>query len=265
MTAEKLHDALTLLSTDLIEEADKKRSGKPKRIVWKRYVAMAACFALVLCSGLFCARLFRPKGTMESTPAEAAVMQAAEDARGFEFEEAPAEAQAAAPAAEAPAAMEEGANTAEDAQADTAAESSGTCVLLLYPGISQPQYIEAIPANTTACFSGNPAPKLFRSRSDLEVFRDESIRFELDNLMDACEGYNDVWFETHDLLLISLCGVPVSDRSEVTAIREQDGQWEIVVEKYQDSTEAERMDWHILFETEKNTIASEDVVTIVYE
>lgn len=107
MTAEHIHDALTLLPADLITETDRKRNRKPKVIVWKRYAAMAACFALVLCGGLFCMRLFSPKGSrMESAPAEAAIMQAAEDTNGFEYEAAPAEPQAAA-RAEVPEAKEE--------------------------------------------------------------------------------------------------------------------------------------------------------------
>lgn len=77
MTPEQIHDALTLLPSDLIAEVDKKRSGKPKVIVWKRYAAMAASFALVLCCGLFCMTHFVGLGGSKET---AAVMEAAEKA-----------------------------------------------------------------------------------------------------------------------------------------------------------------------------------------
>lgn len=146
MTPEHIHDALTLLPSDLIAEVDKKRSGKPKVIVWKRYAAMAACFALVLCSGWFCMQLFGPKGATESmkeVPAEAAMMQAAEEANGFGADSATPEAQAAAVCkeeaaeAEAPAAQEETLcalptapvredDTAEDVQTDTTNQSAST-------------------------------------------------------------------------------------------------------------------------------------------
>lgn len=52
MTADKLHDALTLLPADLIAETDRKRSRPRNVIPWKRYAAMAACFVLVLSTGL---------------------------------------------------------------------------------------------------------------------------------------------------------------------------------------------------------------------
>lgn len=271
MTAEHIHDALTLLPADLIAEVDRKRAQKPKRIVWKRYAAMAACFAAVLCGSLFCMRLFQlEKTSMAAAPAEAAVRQEQEKAYSFGGGTARPETEAAAaPAAEAPAEAEEtlcGLPTApvqeengtEDIRADTTA---GT----ICAGMSQPKYIEAVPASTTACFTGEPAPKLFRSRTDLESYRDDSIRFQPDNLMEACEGYDEAWFETHDLLLITLCGVPVSDRSEITAIRELVGAWEICVESYLDSTEAQRCDWHVLIETEKGLIADEDDILLVYE
>ena len=53
MTAEQLHDALTLLPADLIAETDKIRCAKPKILRWKPLAALAACFVLVLGSGWF--------------------------------------------------------------------------------------------------------------------------------------------------------------------------------------------------------------------
>lgn len=126
MTPEHIHDALTLLPADLIAEADKKRSGRPKVIVWRRYIAMTACFALVLCSGLFCMRMFECIGgaskEMAAAPAEMAVVEAAEDNRSFVAAPATPETQAAA--AEAPAAKEE--IEAGDVQTDTANQSAST-------------------------------------------------------------------------------------------------------------------------------------------
>ena len=42
MTADKFHDALTLLPSDLIAEADAVRSSRPKVLPLRRYAAMAA-------------------------------------------------------------------------------------------------------------------------------------------------------------------------------------------------------------------------------
>ena len=74
MTAEKLHDAITLLPADLIAEADVFRTQKAatRPIPWSRYLAMAACFAVVLSCSLFAAQLFAPKGATESAMQDAA-------------------------------------------------------------------------------------------------------------------------------------------------------------------------------------------------
>ena len=52
MTAEKLHDALNLLSGDLIAETDALRTQARKpQVHWQRWAAMAACLAVVLLAG----------------------------------------------------------------------------------------------------------------------------------------------------------------------------------------------------------------------
>lgn len=53
MNAEGFHDALTLLSPDLIAEADKCRQRTKAPARWKPLAAMAACFLLVLGAGWF--------------------------------------------------------------------------------------------------------------------------------------------------------------------------------------------------------------------
>ena len=83
MTAEHIHDALTLLPADLITETDAKRSRKDRVVAWKRYAAMAACFALVLCSGLLCLHLFGNMGRSAAETAEAPMLQAAENGSGI--------------------------------------------------------------------------------------------------------------------------------------------------------------------------------------
>lgn len=90
MTTEQLHDALTLLPADLVAAADRRRSRKIPVIRWQRWTAMAACLALILYAGSFCASLLAPKKTSSMADME---MAAAEQ------EAAPAE----APAAMAPA------------------------------------------------------------------------------------------------------------------------------------------------------------------
>ena len=58
MTPEKLQEAIGLLPSDLVAEADEKRNQLPKKkSQWKPIAAMAACFALVLACGLFLTRM----------------------------------------------------------------------------------------------------------------------------------------------------------------------------------------------------------------
>ena len=80
MTPDHIHDALTLLPSDLITEVDAKRQGTPKVIVWKRLAAMAACFALVLGCSWYALTLFG-SGATKQAAAEAPMMQAAPSLR----------------------------------------------------------------------------------------------------------------------------------------------------------------------------------------
>lgn len=275
MTPEHIHDALTLLPADLIEEADRKRSRKPKVILWKRYAAMAASFAVVLCCSWFCLRLFGPKGATESmkeVPTEAAVMQAPEAANGVA---AVRETQAAAEYdgdEAAPESAEEEmcalpTEAAENGGAGLQADSTSGSAPALHPGITLVQCMEALPgASTTACFSSAPAPKLFQSRSDLEAYRDKDIHpFDPEPVMEACEGYDDTWFQTHDLLLISVCSVPASQIPEIAAFYAEDGQWYVCIASDPDRAEAERKDWQFLIDAEKGLIDSADSIILINE
>lgn len=59
MTPEQIHDAITLLPSDLITAADKARSGPRKApIRFRGWVATAACAALVLMLGTFAMQMF---------------------------------------------------------------------------------------------------------------------------------------------------------------------------------------------------------------
>lgn len=263
MTAEHIHDALTLLPADLIAEADKKRCRKPRVIPWTRYASFAACFVLVCASGWFCMQLFAPKGATETAlqaPAEAAPMD--QNANSFlDADTAQKEA-----AAEAPAAMQKdicGLPTApaneEGVDESAAATASGSG--WNYAGMSPPRYVEAIPASSSACFTGEPKIHLFRSPEDLAAYQDQPIhQFDPSYLLEECSQYDEAWFENHDLLLVTLCGVPEGELPEILDIRHYESQWKIVVKDYRSSTDAPRQDWYILIGTEKDLIAAEEAL-----
>lgn len=91
MTPEKLHDAISLLPSDLISAADQARHQKPTaRPARRQLAAMAACFAVILTCGLFLRGFFLAGagGSSKSTaaptmgrpePMEAAPQQDAND------------------------------------------------------------------------------------------------------------------------------------------------------------------------------------------
>lgn len=88
MNAEQFHDALTLLSPDLVAEAEeiRQRSKAPRR--WKPLAAMAACFLLVLGMGAF--QLFVP-GYRSAAPETAMNMAEAAPEEAAQVEAAPVE------------------------------------------------------------------------------------------------------------------------------------------------------------------------------
>ena len=254
MTAEKFHDALTLLPADLVAEADKIRSGKPRIIPfpWKPYIA-AACLALVLLGGSLTRLQALPGISEQAAYEEAAMLQGSANA-AFD---------AAAPAAEAaPAEAEEGQLRTESIlEGAPASGSSNTSITAaspqLHPGIALLETLEAASDQSAACYSSEPKPKLFRSRAELETYAENSIRFQQDNLLETCASYDEGWFETHDLLLLTACRIPAGLVPEISDIRHSESQWKFVI--HAGSTdETELRDWHFLLSVEKDLISPED-------
>ena len=63
MTPEQLHDALGMLPADLIAETDKLRNRPVRKVLyWKKTLAAAACFLLIVGCGLFAMNSILPAG-----------------------------------------------------------------------------------------------------------------------------------------------------------------------------------------------------------
>lgn len=75
MNAEQFHDALTLLSPDLVAEADESRRHTKSRLHWKPLAALAACFLLVLGMGRL--RMMFPGYSASAPESAVAIMEAA--------------------------------------------------------------------------------------------------------------------------------------------------------------------------------------------
>lgn len=252
MTAETLHDALTLLPADLVAAADKKRNRKPIRIHWQRWTAMAACLAVILSFGLLLrGRLL--SGGAKSAAAEFTLQEARdncapEEAAAAQTPAAGTTADHGSPTAAAP-------RTESQLQDSAAAEDHG----IRY--VNTPDNL-----NTTACKIHGPEVNLLASREALEAYRDEwDGDYLLDELMTACEGYDDVWFQTHDLVLIPVYPVSADGSVTVTEVNEAEEGLEVHIAVSQSDEADEHTTWHILLETEKGLVPTADAVTLIFE
>lgn len=244
MTAETLHDALTLLPADLIAQADRKRNRNPVRVHWQRWAAMAACLAVILGFGL----LLRSRllyGGAKSASAEMSLQAAADNC-------APEE----AATAEAPAA---GAPTAAPPLQDSAVATIGSGQGIRYVNTPDNLY-------TTGCRVHGPEVTLIASREALDAYLDNwDLDYYLDELRTECQDYDDVWFADHDLVLIPIYPVSADGSVTVTEVTETENALEVHIAASQPDTDAECTTWHILLEAEKGRIASADAVTLIRE
>ncbi len=163
MTGEQFHDALTLLPEDLIARADAVRSRKPKTLHWRRYVSLAACCALlVLCGVLY-----------QNRPVKTA---------SNEIIKACSPADSAPEMAQAPASGDLGAMDA---------------------GIAAPQCLEIPDLSNRAEDAAFPTVSLFDNREALEEGLSEmGESWDISGLEMACEGFDERFFASQDLLLI---------------------------------------------------------------
>ena len=253
MTAEKLQDAISLLPSDLIAEADKKRCAKPTRIPWKRYAAMAACFAVVLSCGLFAMRVFAPKGSTEKYAMDAAAPMA---------QEAPA---AAAPMEE-PAAEE----AAPEYPASNSVSGSGTTSALTKDNAVISRSVETPLKPSTACFSSSTTTALVRSRAELDAYlADKDWIYDFTAFP---EDYDESWFEDHDLLILVVHASHAGTPWTVTAIEDVRGEdpmgldWFVYFSTHgEEQTDRESTCFHLLTELEKGMISPDESILTIAE
>ena len=163
MTGEQFHDALTLLPEDLVARADAVRSRKPKIIHWRRYVSLAACCALLV----LCGALYESRSAKSSSPEMVSAFRDADSAQRTD---------------EAPASGNSGAVDA---------------------GIAAPQCLEIPDLSNRAEDAAFPTVSLFDNREALEEGLSEmGESWDISGLEMACEGFDDSFFNSQDLLLI---------------------------------------------------------------
>lgn len=236
MTVEQLHDAIGLLPGDLLAETDRLRQApRPKKtVLWKPVLAMAACLALVL-TGWFW--WFQPKGSTGGT-ADAAFLQAA-------------------PAAGAP---ENGAAAEEaPAQADEAAPFRSESMVT----DSQP-FPDWVSTPRLTGEAGEPAAVLLQSPQDWQDYQTQmGEQFDLTELDSWLSALDESWFESQDLALIRVEQIPAEAQPQVTAITQEAGTLTVKIPRYDVSGDG--VCWHILVAVEKGSLDSGDQISLVME
>lgn len=231
MTAEQFHDALTLLPEDLVARADKMRSRKRTRIPWKSCAAIAACFAVLLCSAAFY-RHFQ----QDSAPTALAAAPFA------------ANQEEAADAAEAPR-MEAAKGAPADSDSGATADSA-----IAYPCVETPYGPNAAPIDCSV--------SILTSRAELEdYFEKMGEYYQLDALRDACDIYGEEWFTSSDLLLIPVDGVSAGQACVVTEVSCQDGQCSIAITLTGEETGG-LTNYHVAVPVEKGAVSDTGHITI---
>lgn len=168
MTGEQFHDALTLLPENLIARADEVRSRKPKTLHWRRYVSLAACCALLV----LCGAIYESRSAKSTSPEMVSAFRDADSAQKT---------------GEAPGSGDLGAMDA---------------------GIAAPQCLEIPDLSNGAEDAAFPTVSLFDNREALEEGLSEmGESWDISGLELACEGFDDSFFHSQDLLLIFSQGV----------------------------------------------------------
>lgn len=268
MTAEKLHDAIGLLPADLVAEADARRTQKSRVIPWKRYAAMAACLAVILWGGLLFGSKLLPgfdgaskMAACEAAPAAAEDTMVAGMAESYDEGYGSASTnQADSPeiafdnGAQAP--QSEAANSRDESLAEEAEKGFG----IWYVNTPDNLY-------STQCYVSGPGITLVSSRAELDAYcKENQGQYLLEDFIRTCETYDEIWFETHDLLLIALDAiVPVDGSPTVTEITPVAEGWEVRVSLSPEEDTSAYTNWHILLEAEKGQISSAEAVSLILE
>lgn len=269
MTAEKLHDALSLMPADLIAATDKLRTQPRRRLIpWSRLATIAACLAVVLLgSWLFSAGLFFGGSTEKAAPMEIAAQDAAEWKEAY-------------PAQGENRTITSGSTTLET---KAAWEEAGEEVVLDEPAAyavktdavwkNKATQYSLTPENSalTVCGTGEPEITVIRSRSELEDYYGQNRNDrDMESFWESCRIYDDSWFDENDLLLVSVL-VPAGDEGcylgpeIIDLLQNDDGSWELLLTGYASPETGKTINCHIMADIQKDTIAPEDTVTVVME
>lgn len=230
MTTAQLHDAIGLLSVDLIAETDCLRCRKQPRLSWQRYAAMAAAAVLVICGGVIGWRLL--PGSKTAAAPEVAQFAADE----------------ALPGAQAP--------MADAAGADNGSPNLATAASLAV-------HYAATPALTEAAQTQPTYVALMTSLEDWQTYRQQQEgSYDLTQLDTVMDSRDETYFEYQDLVLIRL-DASASAGPAVQNMVWEEGSLEIYLNNTATEEDADQTCWHIALDVEKGALADADQIQLI--
>lgn len=247
MTVDTLHDALTLLPEDLVAEVGLARS-RPRVIPWRRYAAMAACAAVVICMGMFVMDAFLPKYASESV-AEFSLRSSeggtAADQALPEETAAAAEGSLAQPAP--PAAPQPNTNQAADTMDSPWLNRATVCYFPQSAGASAGAGAES------------SVTRLVQTREELDaLIRDYSSDCDLTDFIELCQTYDRDWFTQNSLVFVQLAESGWYPES----LTLQDEVWTLRLIR-DPACESQGQQW-ILLDVTAGAITPEDPITVTF-
>lgn len=275
MTAEQLHDALSLLPSDLIAAADKLRTAPRKAVIyWRKYAAIAACAVLVLgCGLLFMDKAFPSTGggSKECAIAGDALLSVQQEAPAAPAEIPEPEAAGAVTDASAnevldtltdnapPAAMEE----ADEGLLPTGYPAEGG----YYIDMSAVHTCLTQPLPSVNLRSENTEAVILRSESELENYRQErAATHEMAAFAEYCGSFEADWFAAYDLLVIRVS----SEKSELiptilgmTLTGPAACEISLAYAQMPEDNILDPTCWHILLPVEKGLLPEDTIIHIV--
>ncbi len=242
MTADRFHDAISLLPGDLIAEADRRRSGRPKTLRWKRCAAMAACFVLILFAGRFGAAILAPKGGIGATESAVAIDVPAAAAPMEVLTEAAADEE---PAANAASTQEQSASESYSIQRDALEDG-------LTSGFLNADWIQT-PYGDAANYASASCVTLIPSREALDAYAQQEAQ-DRTAMLEHASYREEGWFDRYDLVAVRL---PMTE-PELLRIRESEDGWTIVLPEPGQKAQS----YHLLLTVEKGLVSDEERIHI---
>lgn len=276
MTVENLHDAIGQLPSDLIAKVDEKRCRRPKRIPFRHYAAIAAYLVLILGSSFLVVQMASGGAKETAAEAPAAVMQAPEAMNGgLDYTAANEEAAEAAPKEEPAKAGTSAEEPAEDAVRGYATMETYAAGEIPPEGAAGEPFVPeqlsltdiqyAVTKNVgTAATTSEPVIYVIRSTEELDVLRQKLGYYTMDQFDPCAARYDDLWFDSHDLLVVIVKHLYHDGILTLDSVFESDDSW--CVKFYSSGPyTGEREDRFIFAGLDKDAISAEEELFAMFE